>query len=153
MRVWRLCKAKHAGTPLSGEGARLHGGRWNHVGTPMVYTSASLSLAILESLVHLEAGDLPPDYVSIAFDLPDDLPKTTLSPQDLPVGWDLIPGPKTLKDLGTAWAQAGREAILLVPTAITPDEWNVLLNPLHPEMARVTAHPPAPFAFDPRLLP
>ena len=52
-RAWRMVKEKHAATASDGEGAWLFGGRWNSRGTRGVYTSATLSLAALESLVHL----------------------------------------------------------------------------------------------------
>lgn len=52
-RAWRIVKEKHAATAFSGEGARLYGGRWNSVGTSLVYTSGTKALAALESLVHL----------------------------------------------------------------------------------------------------
>ena len=54
IRAFRLCKTKHLATAFTGEGARLNGGRWNSPGNSVVYTSASLSLATLEVLVHLE---------------------------------------------------------------------------------------------------
>jgi RES domain-containing protein len=36
MRVWRLCRARHAATAFDGEGARLFGGRWNEKGMAVV---------------------------------------------------------------------------------------------------------------------
>ena len=55
---------------LDGEGARLHGGRWNSVGTPVVYTSSTLALAVLEMLVHVDPEDLPKDLVALRPDVP-----------------------------------------------------------------------------------
>jgi len=56
--AWRLCRAPFA--DLSGEGARLYGGRWNSSGRAMVYAAGDAALAVLEVRVHL---DLPPDLV------------------------------------------------------------------------------------------
>jgi RES domain-containing protein len=56
--AWRLVKKKHAADVLSGEGARLGGGRWNHVGIPVVYVSETLSLAALELFVHFTGKDI-----------------------------------------------------------------------------------------------
>ncbi len=42
MVVWRVTRRAHAEQPLTGEGARRFGGRWNHVGTSLVYTSGTL---------------------------------------------------------------------------------------------------------------
>ena len=52
--VWRICAPKYADTAYSGEGARIHGGRWNSKGRSVVYASESISLAVLEQLVHVE---------------------------------------------------------------------------------------------------
>ena len=74
-RAWRIVKAKHAATAFDGEGARLFGGRWNSPGTRMIYTSATLSLAALESLVHLS----PPvlfKYVAIPVEFDESLIET-----------------------------------------------------------------------------
>ena len=152
MRVWRICKAKHAANPLGGEGARLYGGRWNHRGTRLVDTAASQSLATLECLVHIEVGDLPVDYQAIGIEIPDALPRRTLTPASLPLDWKAVPGPESLKAIGTAWVRAAAEAVLLVPSAVVHDEWIILINPDHPDAARITARPPVPFAFDTRLL-
>ena len=56
-RAWRLVKARHAAGAFDGEGARLHGGRWNSRGARVVYVSSSRSLAALELLVHLEIAE------------------------------------------------------------------------------------------------
>lgn len=151
MLVWRICKAVHAAAPLSGEGARRFGGRWNEKGTRMVYTAGSQSLATLEVLVHLTLSEVPKDYQAIAIELPEHLPCLRLPASSLPTDWRGVPGPESLKKIGTAWLQAGREAILMVPSAIIPEEWDVLLNPEHPDAAHFQARAPLPFAFDPRL--
>lgn len=117
----------------------------------MVHTAESQSLATLEALVHLELEDLPGDYCAVGIDIPDDLARRVMNPADLPADWREVPGPGSLKDLGTAWLRSGREAVLRVPSAIIPGEWNLLLNPEHPDAARLWPGVPMPFAFDPRL--
>ncbi len=87
MVVWRVTRRAHAEQPLTGEGARRFGGRWNHVGTSLVYTSATLSLAVLEYLVNLPISDLPEDLVSIQMRVPDDLARAELAIDDLPENW------------------------------------------------------------------
>ncbi|MGD0771893.1 MAG: RES domain-containing protein [Candidatus Solibacter sp.] len=54
---------------MSGEGARLYGGRYNPKGIPAVYTAQSISLALLEILVHLEKSEIPEDYVAMGIEL------------------------------------------------------------------------------------
>jgi RES domain-containing protein len=149
MRVWRLCRRKHAA--FDGEGARLAGGRWNRRGTAVVYASETLSLAALESLVHLDFALAPDDLVAVAADIPDALPMTRLEVADLPRNWRRYPAPEALADLGTDWAGARRTAVLSVPSALVPRERNILLNPTHPEFRRVRLLPPERFSFDPRL--
>ena len=55
----------HRAKRLAGDyiGAMVTGGRWNPIGTPMLYAAEHLSLACLEVLVHLDKGQLPRDYV------------------------------------------------------------------------------------------
>jgi len=69
--VYRVCHAKHA--RLDGLGARLAGGRWNSPGRAVVYMAESMSLAVLENLVHMSRQDFPTGYVVIGATLPDDL--------------------------------------------------------------------------------
>ncbi len=150
MRVWRLCRRKHAA--FDGEGARLAGGRWNRKGTAVVYVSETLSLAALEYLVHLDIALAPDDLVAAPAEIPDALPVTRLEAADLPRGWRRYPAPEALGELGTAWASARRTAVLSVPSAVVPQERNLILNPAHPDFPKIRPHPPERFSFDPRLL-
>jgi RES domain-containing protein len=149
-RVWRLCKAPYAA--FDGEGARLFGGRWNLAGSAVVYASESLSLAALELLVHLGRDeDAPPDLVSRTADLPDDLESESVPVEGLPRTWRQSPPPEALARRGSEWLRRGRTAALRVPSAVIQHEWNVLLNPAHPEFPRIRLGRPEPFSYDPRL--
>lgn len=151
MRVWRLCRRRWAETALSGEGARLSGGRWNEKGQRVVYTSTSLSLAILELFVHVEPNEVPPDLVAVPIDVPDAVSRAAWAASDLPQEWRRYPAPASLRAMGSVWLRAKEAAALFVPSAVVPEEQNVLLNPLHDDVARMTAGPPRPFSFDPRM--
>jgi RES domain-containing protein len=61
---YRVVRRQYAG--LTGEGARLYGGRFNPPGIPAVYTSQSIALAVLEILVHVDKSEVPNDYVVMA---------------------------------------------------------------------------------------
>lgn len=150
MRVYRLCAPKHAKSPLDGEGARLFGGRWNPRGHAMVYTSEHLSLAVLEVLVHLEPAQLKPARVAIAVDVPD-RDVELLDLDALPKQWRGARAQRALQELGLAWLREGRSLALKVPSAVIPQEHNVLLNPSHPRHPRLTPDTGEPFSFDPRL--
>lgn len=148
--AWRLTRRPYQA--LDGEGARLYGGRWNSEGVPVVYASATLSLAALEYLVHVDPTDAPGDLVAMHLRLPEDLPRERVDPSDLPRGWNGIAAHPACVRRGDLWASEGRAALLLVPSAIVPEEENVLINPRHPGAARLAVIDTRPFAFDPRLL-
>jgi RES domain-containing protein len=93
----------------------------------------------------------PPALVAVAADLPAGLDLETLEVEALPANWRTYPAPEKLRDLGTGWVRSGRTAILLVPSSVVPHEMNVLLNPVHPDFARIHVRDAEPFAFDPRM--
>jgi RES domain-containing protein len=150
MRLWRICRRRYAAAAYAGEGARLFGGRWNSPGVSVVYTSTSLSLAAVETFVHLEPNLRPPDLVSIEADLSDSLATDRLDPSALPARWSRRAG-ESLRRFGDGWVRSGKTAALFVPSAAIPGEWNVLLNPAHPDFAKIKLHKPKPFEFDVRM--
>jgi RES domain-containing protein len=149
LTVYRICKAKYPAN--DGEGARRAGGRWNHKGTAILYCGATASLCALEVLAH--SSMLPADMIVVQARVPNSLPIQTVEESDLPPGWSSpIPSKKT-QDLGTDWVRSGATAVLSVPSVIIPSERNFLLNPAHPDFARIRFFPPRPFTFDTRLRP
>jgi len=70
---------------------------------------------------------------------------------DLPKNWRSHPPPERLADLGTEWLRSGRPPVLLVPSAVVPQERNYLLNPAHRDFRAVRVGAPEPFSFDPRM--
>lgn len=144
-----MCRRPYAA--FDGAGARQAGGRWNHRGVAVVYTSATLSLAALEYYVHLDPVDSPTDLVAIPADIPDTVARSEIGTDSLPPSWRDYPAPDDLAELGTAWVRAGSTAVLVVPSALVPRERNLLLNPAHPDFRRVRLGAPEPFSFDPRM--
>ena len=151
MQVWRLCRARHASTAFDGEGARLYGGRWNHKGQPMVYTSATLSLAALEVMVHHRVPIPPFEFIALAADIPARLKIETIRAQDLPTDWQTDPAPVKLQDIGSDWLQRASSLVLAVPSVIIATEFNYLINPRHPDVTRLKIQPTTLFTFDGRL--
>lgn len=149
MKVWRLCKRRHAA--FDGEGARLAGGRWNPRGGAVVYASESLSLAALELLVHCPPALLPVDLVAIAAEIPDTVRVRRIEEATLPRGWRRHPAPEALGRLGAEWLGKRDTVALSVPSAVVPSERNVLLNPAHPDFRKVRVGAPEAFSLDPRL--
>jgi len=150
VRVWRITRAAYQA--LDGEGARLYGGRWNPEGIEVVYTSAALSLAALEYLVHVDPEDVPDDLVAMEIEIPDELEAERVELTELPRDWNAVPDHPACVERGAAWARAARVPLLRVPSAIVPEEENVLVNPRHPEARRVVVRSVRPFRFDSRLL-
>ncbi len=151
MIIWRLCKARYANQALSGEGARLYGGRWSYPGVPIAYTASSLSLAALELLVHLDHDLAPSDLVSVAVTVPYSVSVERIEIGELPRNWRVFPGPEKLKEIGSSWARGKRSLLLEVPSAVVPQEKNYLVNPQHPDFAKLQIGEPRKFVFDPRL--
>jgi RES domain-containing protein len=150
LTAWRLTKRKNIKTAFTGEGARLFGGRWNHAGTPLVYTAGSQSLAALEILVHLGSAELLQQYVIFQVDIaPSLVIRVTLS--DLPRDWRTSPAPESARSIGDEWIRAGTSAALQMPSVLIPAETNFLLNPRHPDFSKVEISKAQPFEFDPRF--
>ena len=92
MRLWRLVKTKYAESAFDGEGARLHGGRWNSPGTLVAYASDSSALAVLEVLVNLKDDSVLSSYSLVSATIPDELIET-LDRRALPTNWNSSPVP------------------------------------------------------------
>jgi len=148
--VWRITTARFAATAFSGEGARLYGGRWNPKGHEVVYTAESQSLALLELMVQDEP--LRARYVLIPAQLPADLAVRHVKASALPANWRTLGSRDGLQAIGRAWLEEGRSAVLAVPSAVVPAEHNYLLNPRHPDFARIVIGAPKALDVDVRLL-
>lgn len=148
--VWRLLTARFADAAFSGEGARIHGGRWNHKGVPMVYAAGSQSLAMLEMLVQDEP--LRARYVMISATLPKSTRVERVAAGELPADWRSFAAREQLQAIGSDWARRGSSAVLVVPSVVIPSESNYLLNPLHPSFAKVEIGEPRDFITDLRLI-
>jgi len=148
---WRIYKHKHASSAFTGEGAGFFGGRWNSRGTRIIYTAATLSLASLEMLIHLESSDALGKYIVRSVDFDDKL-LMQLDGAVLPVDWHRNPVPSDVQQIGDEWVAQGRSAILQVPSAVIETESNFLLNPNHRDFHKLRWGAEQPFFFDPRLL-
>lgn len=147
--AYRIVKARHAHSAFSGEGARIAGGRWNRPGDAVVYASASLALAAIETFVHLGEDALHIKFVYFKVDIPDNL--TIERCRRPPRHWRAEPPGESSMRYGSAWLRAGRSAVLEVPSAIVPTEKNFLLNPNHRDFRKLRVSRSLPFVFDPRM--
>jgi|GEM_PF-20658 len=153
--VWRIGTdvQNYQADDLSGKGAEITGGRWNAAGAPVTYAAETRALACLETLVHLNAGGLPLNRYLVEIIIPDAVWRKARveSSTTLPVGWDALPASQTSIEYGTAWLRATSSALLVTPSAIVPEEPNILINPRHPDSAAIKARKVRKWTYDPRL--
>jgi RES domain-containing protein len=151
IKAWRITQAIHAATAFTGIGAWLEGGRWNHKGIHMVYTAGSLALAALEIVVHLpEDALLYKRYVRIPMQF-DSSQVIELAISDLPKNWNDHPPSESTQQISSSWTAEKKSLVLKVPSSIIPEEYNYLINPLHPDASEMKTGESESFKFDPRL--
>lgn len=135
MTLWRITNY----SSLDGLGSLKTSGRWHTRGRRIVYLSSSPSAALLEILVHLEipVRDLPRRYKLLHVELPDGLLVQQL--EEIPVlGGNWKQDQPATQRIGDLWLASNSAAILEVPSALVPYTSNFLLNPQHPDAARIT---------------
>ena len=130
----------------------MYGARWNQKGTAILYTASSAALATVELLVHVDSNLQPFDLRLVFIEVPDSASSLTIDSESLPEDWRTFPAPAALAEIGTRWAVSRRTLILRVPSAVVDDDYNVLLNPAHPEFAGVRIDKDTAYGFDERLL-
>ena len=152
IRVWRLARRAFCPTSkeaFSGEGAALHGGRWNRKGTPLVYASGSQSLGILEVLVHIDRRFLASDYAFSSATIEEsDVEYLRKPPHD----WRSPARAAATVALGEEFVLTAHSLVLAVPSVVVPAEWNYLINPRFEGFRRLKIDTRLQeFAFDERL--
>ena len=133
-------------------GARLYGGRWNNKGIGLVYTSENRSLATVEYLVHVPISIIPENLSIASIEIPIMITQKDVLPGRLPRYWRDYPSPPQLADLGTKWASSNETLLLRVPSAVVENEFNILINPQHPDMKLISISKIEKFRFDTRLV-
>jgi RES domain-containing protein len=118
---------------------------------PVIYGSATLSLAALEYLVHVNIDEAPDDLVAIEIEAPDAQGLSSVKVDELPRDWGRATEHPECLRIGDSWAGDGETLALQVPSAIIPEESNVLLNPRHSAAGDLRIVTSRPFSFDPRL--
>lgn len=149
MKVYRLCKSKHA-EDFSGYGAKLSGGRWNSKGVPAIYASESIALCTAEIAVHIPLGIIPDDYVLVTYKIPEDV-ITSIHLDDLPEKWNSYPHSNSTRKIGDTFLQHKEHLVLRVPSAVVPQEFNFLINTDHKDITSIKILDVEPYNFDVRL--
>lgn len=146
--MFRLAKRRYP--VYDGSGAALEGARWNSPGRTLIYASEHYATAILEQLVHAGRTQLPGAHHAAAIEIPDDLPVERFDPAAV-AGWDAEES-ATARAYGDQWHASGRTAILIVPSIPgQPIERNFVINPAHPDAARIRVGPSFDVVWDGRL--
>ena len=135
MIIYRIGPAKFI-KDLTGEGARLCGGRWNHKLTPCLYAAESRSLALLEYSVNMLVDDIPRALSIIALEIPDRFMKI-VQQEELPGDWKSETIPVSTRDFGTVLLHSNDCLSIKIPSTIISQEFCYLINPLHKAMNQV----------------
>ena len=147
MMLFRFSPKQFIGE-LNGEGAKQRGGRWNSVGLPVVYTSTTISLSLLELLIYNASyEELRNNYLA-KIEIPDIL---TAGMALISVKQNWLKDIDYSRYIGDSFLTAKKSLLLKVPSAIIPDEYNVLINPLHKDIRKVKIIKTSAFQFDSRL--
>jgi RES domain-containing protein len=149
--AWRIVLKSETAAAFSGQGAWVYGGRWNSPHVRVVYVSEHQSTAAFEVFVNNLPFPPTEKYQAFRLEWPDGLTEE-LSQKQWPTNWRLSPPATETMEIGDRWVAERRSAVLAVPSAISPDDRNFLLNPEHPDFKRIRIAPPIEYEFDPRLL-
>lgn len=150
MFVFRIAKWKYL-EDLSGTGARLYGGRWNHEGYDVLYTSAFLSLAVLELLANQVRDLVDESYGYIKIEIPDIKDVSQFNQELLPSNWRGGSYTDETLQYGTEWIKSLSSLALQVPSAVLTQDTNILINPHHERFESVLIVEKGELALDTRI--
>ncbi|HYX08379.1 MAG TPA: RES family NAD+ phosphorylase [Bacteroidales bacterium] len=136
---------------LSGTGAEITGGRWNFKGTKLLYTADSRALCMAEIAVHTPVGIMPVDYYLVTIEVPDYSTIKLIETDTLPDNWRKFPYSKVTQESGDDFVGRNEYLYIKVPSAVVPGDFNVLINPGHPDFDRIKIIKTEKFNFDERL--
>lgn len=150
MEVFRLSR-KDFSTQLSGKGASLKGARWNSTGIELIYTANNRSLAMAEVAVHFTIATLPADFMMITINLPDDVSIKEVSESELPKDWQDFPHPTSTQRIGDEFVFENKYCVLKIPSVVTKGDFNLIINPRHPDFNKIEIIEIEKFPFDKRI--
>ena len=150
MIVYRITKKEHSA--LDGMGGLYGPGRWHKKGNLVIYTSEHASLIAWEKIVHVTSFEnLPKNLLLVKIELPDGIEIQSVPQKVLVKEWASFPFALETIDYGTSFLQKKEHLALKVPSVIIPDEFNIILNPLHPDIRNCKVVSTIPFVFDQRV--
>ncbi len=129
----------------------MFGQRWNPPGLPAIYTGTSFAICLLETLVHANRKSPPSSSRFVEAVVPDEVSREDFDPASHP-GWNNPHDMAIAQAFGRDWIKARRTALLIVPSVVTGgSDLNVVVNPDHPDSARISVGPERAVALDKRL--
>ena len=147
MLVYRI-SLTHRAKSLSGSG---YPARWNSKGSFLIYTAASRALACLENIVHRSGEGLSLNFKILTIEIPDEISISEIKPSQLRKDWTEYQNYIFSQKIGDEWLKTGITAVLKIPSAIIPEESNLLLNPAHPQFKKIKIIEVDDFIFDNRI--
>ncbi|MBL4662694.1 MAG: RES family NAD+ phosphorylase [Flavobacteriaceae bacterium] len=151
MKIYRVAKKEFV-QDLSGEGARIHGGRWNKKGRSMLYFSEHLSLCVLEMLTRIDFEFLNQDFEFIEAEVAGKFIVSSAKVTSISESWRADPPLILSQDFGSKWLDSNSDLGLSVPSAVLPPEFNILINPNHKLISKLKITNSGKLDLDPRLI-
>lgn len=138
MAIWyRAANTSEIKKVFSGEGGLFTPARWNHLGRKAIYCSESISLCTLEWLSHNGLSVSGFNYYRFSIEVPDHLVKKFL-PENLPAEWNNTPATDTTRDLAEEHLFLAEQVLALaLPSVLVPEEFNLIINPLHNDFSTI----------------
>ena len=150
MIAYRLAKSKYV-EDLSGTGAAMYGGRWNSIGTYILYTSETSALSILENIVHYDVNEIPDNLNLARIIIPENSAVLKLESKHLPKNWNSPVLFKELQLFGDKLIKDKKYLAIRIPSVIAPYENNLLINPHHGQFSKLKIDSVIPLSIDIRL--
>lgn len=149
MELYRITREKYA-SRLEASG---RSNRWNKEKQHVIYASSSRSLATLELVAHRNAIMEGLVYKTVIIKVPN---KNTfivdINLATLPKDWNLMKNRILTQNMGSDWYENMQSAVLKVPSAIIKEEYNYIINTMHPDFSKVKIDNIEDFIWDKRLL-
>lgn len=147
MLVYRIVHKKYADS-LYAAGME---GRWNSEGKKVLYTAGNVSLAYLETMHHRRGLGFNNDFRIMVIYLPADVTFLDIASSQLPQGWRSFRNYEACQRIGNAWFDHSEHLCLRVPSAVVPENQNVVIHTLHKDYKKVKLIETLDFTPDERL--
>jgi len=125
--------------------------RWNSAGNYCIYTSGTRALACLENIVHRSGEGLSEMFRTMVIEIPFSIRMEIFDTKKLPDNWQAAENYFITQRLGDEWLRRNERAVMKVPSAIIPQEFNYLVNPRHRDFKKIKLKKVELFQFDARI--